>query len=157
MFRNHKRRKVVAVVGATFLLITAGAYAYWSTTGAGTGTAVNGTSAAVTPKQTSVITGLYPGGPAVTLSGNFDNPNPGAVHVGTVTAALVSVTGGSGGTPACTVADYTLASAVVTINADIAAGNGVGAWTGPTVQLKNLATNQDACKNATLNLSYTSN
>ena len=106
--------------------------------------------------QTSVITGLYPGGPAVALSGNFNNTNPGAVYVGTVTAALASVTG-SVGTPACTIADYTLASPAATVNADIASGSGVGAWSGPTIQLKNLATNQDACKNASVNLSYTSN
>jgi hypothetical protein len=155
MFRKFNRKTVVAAC-AVFVIAAGGAYAYWTTTGSGTGSATNGTTVGITINQTSAVTGLYPGGPAVTLSGNFNNTNSGAVRVGTVTAALVSVTG-STGTPACTIADYTLANAVVTINAEIASGNGVGAWTGPTIQLKNLATNQDACKNASVNLSYTSN
>jgi hypothetical protein len=155
MFRKFNR-KTVLTAGAVLLIAAGGAYAYWTTTGSGTGSAANGTTVPITINQTSVITGLYPGGPAVALSGNFNNTNPGAVRVATVTAALVSVTGSSG-TPACTIADYQLNTPVVTINADIASGNGVGAWTGPTVQLKNLATNQDACKNASVNLSYTSN
>ena len=150
-------RKAVVTAGAVLLIAAGGAYAYWTTTGSGTGSATNGTSVGITINQTSTITGLYPGGPAVALSGNFDNTNSGAVYVGTVTATLVDVTGGSGGTPACTTADYTLASPAATVNADIASGNGVGAWSGPTIQLKNLATNQDACKNATVNLAYTSN
>jgi hypothetical protein len=155
MFRKFTRKSVVAA-GTILLIAAGGAYAYWTTTGSGTGSAANGTSVGITVNQTSVITGLYPGGPAVALSGNFNNTNPGAVYVGTVTAALVSVTG-SVGTPACTIADYTLASPAATVNANIASGSGVGAWTGPTIQLKNLATNQDACKNASVNLSYTSN
>jgi hypothetical protein len=149
-------RKAVLTAGAVLLIAAGGAYAYWTTTGSGTGSAGNGTSVGVTINQTSNIAGLYPGGPAVALSGNFDNSNAGAVHVGTVTASLVSVTG-SVGTPACTIADYTLASPAATVNADIASGSGVGSWSGPTIQLKNLATNQDACKNASVNLSYTSN
>jgi len=155
MFRKFNR-KAVGAAGAILLIAAGGAFAYWTMTGSGTGTAGNGTSVGVTVNQTSVITGLYPGGPAVALSGNFDNTNPGPVRIATVTAALASVTGGTG-TPACTIADYTLASPAATVNADIASGSGVGAWSGPTIQLKNLATNQDACKNASVNLSYTSN
>ena len=149
-------RKTVAAVGAILLIAVAGAYAYWTQGGSGTGTATNGTSNSITVNQDSVITGLYPGGPAVTLSGDFDNPNAGKVRVASVTASLVSVTG-SVGTPACTIADYTLASATATVNAEIDPGDDVGAWTGPTIRLNNAATNQDACKNAVVNLSYTSN
>ena len=156
MSLKHNRGKTIAVIGTAFLLAAAGAYAYWTQSGSGTGGAANGTTTAITVKQTSVVVGLYPGGPAVTLSGNFDNPNAGPVRVGTVTASLVDVTG-SAGTPACTIADYTLANATATVNADVPSGMAQGAWTGPTIQLKNLATNQDACKNATVNLSYTSN
>jgi hypothetical protein len=155
MFRKFNR-KAVATAGAIFVIAAGGAYAYWTQGGSGTGSAANGTTVGITVNQTSVITGMYPGGPAQALSGTFTNTNSGPVFVATVTAALTSVTG-STGTPACTIADFQLNNPVVTKNAEIPSGTGVGAWTGPTVQLKNLATNQDACKSASVNLSYTSN
>ena len=155
MFGKLNRKAVVAA-GAVLLVAAAGAYAYWTTTGSGTGSAADGTTVAITVNQTSVITGLYPGGPAAALSGNFDNTNPGAVRVGTVTASLVDVTG-SVGTPACTIADFQQNNPAASVNAEIVSGNGVGAWSGPSVQLLNSGTNQDACKNASVNLSYTSN
>jgi hypothetical protein len=146
----------VVVLGAVFLIGAVGAYAYWTSTGAGTGSGATGTTVAITVVQTSSVTGLYPGGPTQALSGNFNNPNPGKVYVATVTAALGSITG-SVGTPACTIADYQLNNATATVNAEVDPGNAKGAWTGPTIQMLNAATNQDACKNATVNLTYTSN
>ena len=155
MFRTFDR-KAIAAAGVIFLIAAGGAYAYWTQGGSGTGSAANGTTVGITVNQTSVITGMYPGGPAQALSGNFNNTNSGPVRVATVTAALTSVTG-SVGTPACTIADFQLNNPVVTINAEIASGSGVGSWTGPSVQLLNSVTNQDACKNASVNLGYTSN
>jgi hypothetical protein len=155
MFSKFSRKTLVAA-GTVFLIAAGGAYAYWTQGGSGTGSGANGTTTGITINQTSTVTGLYPGGPAQALSGNFNNTNSGPVRVSTVTASLVSVTG-STGTPACTIADYQLNTPVATVNAEIASGTGVGAWSGPTVQLLNSATNQDACKNATVNLSYTSN
>jgi hypothetical protein len=155
MSRNLKRWSIAAL-GGVFLIAAVGAYAYWTSTGAGTGSGATGTSVAVTVVQTSTVTGLYPGGPTQALSGNFNNPNPGKVRVATVTAALASITG-SVGTPACTIADYQLNNATATVNAEVDPGSGQGAWSGPTIQMLNPATNQDACKNATVNLTYTSN
>jgi hypothetical protein len=146
----------VAALGAVFLLGAVGAYAYWTNTGSGTGSAATGTGVAITVVQTSSVTGLYPGGPTQALSGNFNNPNASKVYVASVTAALGSITG-SVGTPACTIADYQLNSATATVNAEVDPGTAKGAWTGPTIQMLNTATNQDACKNATVNLTYTSN
>jgi len=155
MFRRFNR-KAVLTAGAVLLIAAGGAYAYWTQSGSGTGSAANGTTVGITVVQTSTITGMYPGGPAQALSGNFNNTNSGPVQVATVTAALTSVTG-SVGTPACTIADFQLNTPVATVNAEVPSGTAQGAWSGPTVQLKNLATNQDACKNASVNLSYTSN
>jgi hypothetical protein len=155
MSRNHKRW-LVAALGAVVLVAAVGAYAYWTTSGSGTGTGTTGTTSAITVVQTSTVTGLYPGGPAQALSGNFNNPNPGRVRVATVTAALDSITG-SVGTPACTVADYQLNNATATVNADVDPGNGKGSWSGPSIQMLDTATNQNACKNATVNITYTSN
>ena len=91
------------------------------------------------------------------LSGKFNNPNPGTVHVASVTATLDSISGGSAGPPACTIADYQIDNATATVNAEIAAGNAVGSWSGPTIKMLDSPTNQDACKGATVNITYSSN
>ena len=56
---------------------------------------MTGNTTGITVNQTSAVTGLYPGGPAAPLSGNFDNPNAGAVHVGTVTVSIASSDNGA--------------------------------------------------------------
>jgi hypothetical protein len=149
-------RKTIAAFGVAFLLAAIGAYAYWTNSGTGTGSAATGTNVGITVVQTSTVTGLYPGGPTQALSGNFNNSNSGKVYVASVTAALGSITGSSG-SPACTVADYQLSNATATVNAEVDPGNAKGSWSGPTIQMLDSATNQDACKNVTVNLTYTSN
>jgi hypothetical protein len=61
------------------------------------------------------------------------------------------------GAPAgtCDDTDYTLANAVVTVNAEVLADDS-STWTGPTIKFNNKpSTNQDPCKGATVNLAYT--
>jgi hypothetical protein len=158
MSRIARRRVVPVAIALVALLMFSGvAYAYWSAGGSGTGTAqaAAGTSN-LTVKQTTVLTGMYPGDSAQTISGNFDNPNPGPVYVTTVTASIGSVTK-AGGAPAgtCDATDFTLGSATATVNAEIPAGLAKGAWTGPTIKFNDKgAANQDACKGATVNLTY---
>ncbi|WP_210100085.1 hypothetical protein [Paeniglutamicibacter antarcticus] len=154
------RKKKITLVTAALLAVGAGAaIAYWTVGGAGTGTAVTGTSTDIVVNQTTVVTPMYPGDTAQTLSGTFDNltNNGGPVYVGTVTAAIVSVDkagGAAAGT--CEAADYTLTDAAMTVNEEVPAGSEVGSWTGATIQFKNnLEENQDACKGATVNLAYT--
>jgi hypothetical protein len=98
---------------------------------------------------------MAPGDTAQTLSGNFTNTNSGPVYVASVTASISSVT--FGGVPAvgCDATDYTLANPIMTVGAQVPAGTAQGAWTGATIQFNNKATNQDACKGATVNLAYT--
>ncbi|MEA2156405.1 MAG: hypothetical protein QOE11_2545 [Solirubrobacteraceae bacterium] len=150
-------RKALAI-GAVFALLAAGgAYAYWTQTGSGTGTAATGSGSAIVVNQTTTVSALSPASTPQALSGNFNNPNPGTVRVATVTASLASISGGAGGTPACTTADYRINNPTATVNATIASGNGVGSWSGPTIEMLDAATNQDACKGATVNISYSSN
>jgi hypothetical protein len=150
------KRKVVVVCGA--LLLGGGtAYAYWSGTGTGTGSGTTQSSvSALTVNQTSTVTNMGPGDSAQTLSGTFNNSNTGPAYVGTVTASIASVTkavGAVAGT--CDASDYTLASAAMTVNAQVPAGTSQGAWSGATIKFNNKATNQDQCKGATVNLAYT--
>ena len=156
MRKTTKRN--LAVAGVTVLLLggAGAAFAYWTAGGAGTGTATTTNNAPIVAVQTSVVTGMQPGDSAQTLSGNFNNANTSPVYVATVTAAISSVTLANGVTGTCDASDYTLAGAVMTVGAQVAPGNGTGAWTGATIKFNNKpAVNQDACKGATVNLAYT--
>ena len=150
--RRHKW--VVALTAVGVLGAAAGAYAYWTAGGTGTGSATTGTTTAVTVTQTTPVTGLAPGVTAVTLSGKFDNPNSGPVYVGAVTITGLTVTKAGGAVAGtCDATDYTLGGTAV-VNAEIAAGNAVGAWTGLTIAFNNKVTSQDQCKGATVAIAY---
>jgi hypothetical protein len=158
MFKSRKKgKRSLLLAVAAVLALTAGAIAYWTAGGAGTGSAdVAGAQTALTVNQTTTLAAMYPGDSAQTISGNFDNPNPGPIYVGTVTASIASVTKAAGA-PAgtCDATDFTLANAAMTVNAEVPSGNAKGSWTGATIKFNNKATNQDACKGATVNLAYT--
>lgn len=158
MGRHLGRRRLVPFAIALLALVAFSAvtYAYWTGLGSGTGsgTAATGTGN-LTVVQTTVLTPMYPGDTAQTLSGNFTNPNPGPVYVSTVTASISSVTKATGApSGTCDATDFTLASATMTVNAEVAAGTAKGAWTGATIHFNDKVTNQDACKGATVNLAY---
>jgi hypothetical protein len=152
------KKKAIAVAAAMAVLLSGAgaAFAYWTNSGSGSGSASTGTNVAVTVNQTSTITGLYPGQAAQTLSGNFSNPNAGPTYVTAVTATgyTIDATHVTGG---CTVAggNYTLGG-TATVGADVPAGANQGAWTGLTITMNNLVTNQDACKGATVTITYAS-
>lgn len=150
IFRQKRKTSVIAIF--LVLAVAGAAFAYWTAGGTGTGTADTGTTTPLTANQTSVLTDMYPGDTAQTLSGDFDNPNDGPVYVTSVTAAITGVAGGDG---VCTAADYTLASPIMLVGAEVPAGTGVGSWTGATIQFNNTALNQDGCKGATVTLTYT--
>ena len=149
-----------AVAAAAAIAIAGGgmaAYAYWTGSGTGSGAASATTPSALTVNQTTSVTGLYPGATAVTLSGTFDNPNPGGVYVHNVTAAVQAFSSQTDATkPACTQADFAIGGSA-TVAANVAAGSGVGSWTGLTVRLLNGAGNQDNCKGQAITIDYTAN
>jgi hypothetical protein len=151
-----RKRNLAGAVVVVLLLAAGGAYAYWTAGGSGSGSAAtaDGTSELVV-NQNTVVTAMYPGDSAQVISGDFDNGNSGPIRVNTVTASISSVDkaiGAPAGT--CDATDFTLGSAVMTVNSEIAIGTGQGAWTGATLKFNNKNANQDACKGATVNLSY---
>lgn len=153
----RKNSKKTAAVAATAIVLLSGAgvaYAFWSAGGSGTGTATTSTNVPITAVQTSVISGLQPGGAAQTLSGNFTNGNTSPVYVSSVTASISSVTVNGEVAVGCDASDYTIANAAMTVGTEVPAGTAKGAWTGATITFNNKATNQDACKGATVNLAY---
>lgn len=153
---NTKKRLSVLLALIGVIAVGSVAYAYWTAGGTGTGTATTGTNAAITPVQTSTIANLYPGGPGQPITGNFTNNNDGPSYVSTVTAKITvaKATGAPAGT--CDATDYALTNGgVMTVNADIPKGTAQGAFNGSSVSMINKSANQDACKNATLTITYT--
>lgn len=161
---NSTKKKVVAVAVAGAVVASSGlAYAYWTQGGSGTGSATTGSTTVITVNQTSTPSGLYPGRAPQALSGNFDNPNPGAVQISSITAVVSSVTdaGTDATKPACTTADYVIAG---TSGSNLVpSGTGVGTWSGLTIAMTNRGDvnpgdgNQDNCKGATPHITYTAN
>ena len=151
-----KKRSVLiaGIVGA--LAISGGALAYWTQSGSGNGQATTGSTSAITVNQTSAITGLYPGGAASALSGDFSNPNAFHVKIDSVTATVRTFSSQSNpAKPACNQDDFAIGG---TSGAnDVASGNSVGSWLGLTVRLLDNSTNQDNCKSVTINIDYLAN
>ena len=156
MRKPTKKTTAIMVAAVTVLAGGGAAFAYWTAGGSGTGTAATSAgSTPVTAVQTTVVTGLQPGDTAQTISGKFNNTNTAPVYVSTVTASIASVT--KAGVPAtvCSASDYTLATPVMTVNAEVPVGSAQGAWTGASIKFNNKAgVNQDDCKGATVNLAY---
>jgi hypothetical protein len=175
--KKKMRTRTVAILAGIGVAVAGGglAFAYFTNVGAGTGTAGTGSNNPLVVKQTSTLSPMGPGVAAQPLSGNFDNTNnTGPVFIESVTAKVESVTvvvpspAPSPALPACTVTDFVIAGGTQGANAQIATtiasphaeiptGSAKGAWSGLTLQFNNKATNQDACKNSTVNITYTAN
>jgi hypothetical protein len=146
MPRMTKKRTILGSLVA-MAVIAAAAFAYFSSTGSGTGSASVGSSAAITIHGDASTT-LFPGtSSSVPLT--IDNPGPGHEYVGTIHLSSVDT-----GVVGCNAAWFTMPD--VTVNTDYAQGNGQSAGTG-TLSMTNTASNQDLCQNASLTLNFTSN
>jgi hypothetical protein len=149
MNSRKKRGIIVAVVAAFALIVAIAGYAYWSTTGSGTGSSTAGTTAAIT-LHASFSSGIYPGG-TKSVSFTADSTNPGNVQVGTVHLASVSFDAGHS---TCSAADFTMPDVVE--NVEIPNGVGSALPNSGTLSFADTASNQDACKGATITLNLTS-
>jgi hypothetical protein len=160
MLRTLTRKRVLLVGMVAAVAVAAVAYGFFSTTGTGSGTAATASApSTITVNQTGgAITGLYPGGSAKSLSGNFTNNGTGAVHIASVSATISSVdkaVGAPAGT--CDTSNYSITGSPATVNSSIPTGTNVGSWSGLSVQMNETNVNQDACQGATVHISYTAN
>jgi hypothetical protein len=137
----RKRLVLLGVVAVVAGMAAFGAYAYWTASGTGAGTATVGTDSGVTIAVTNTGAALYPGGSA-TITFHVQNDSTSSA----VTVGKVVQDGPVTGLPVgCSAADFSFAD--VTLNESVAAsGNGAN-HTG-TLSMANTASNQDACKNA---------
>jgi hypothetical protein len=143
--------KAVVVAAVITVATAGGAYAYWSSIGTGTGSATTGTSSALLV-TTDAATGspLTPGGPTQTIAFHVQNASSGVQRLSAVSVTVAASTGAAWTAVAgCSAADYTVGTPAFTPG-DIASGASTDGTV--TVTMKNLATNQDACKNVTVPL-----
>lgn len=148
----HLSRKHKVALGATLIpaLLAGAAFAYYTSTGSGTGSATAGTSTAVVLHGTVADT-LYPG-TSSSVSFTVDNPSNGHQYVNVITLASVTTDVAHA---ACVVADFSMPN--VTAAQDVASGNGTAIIATGTITMANTSTSQDACRNAPLTLNLTSN
>jgi hypothetical protein len=73
------------------------------------------------------------------------------VLVSSVAASVIGTSAGG----ACDATNFATTGSPTTVNASVAAGNGVGAWSGMTLKMLETGVNEDACKNVTVNIAYT--
>jgi hypothetical protein len=150
-------KRASVALGSTIAIVAAGvAFAYFTSSGSGTGSASVGSSSAVT-LHASISSNLFPGSSSpVTLT--VDNPSSGVQRVGTVSLSSITVDAGhstcstaiGGGNP-----DFTMAA--VPVNQVINPGNGQSVAATGTLTMNETGTNQDACQGATLTLHLTNN
>jgi hypothetical protein len=171
MFKSTRKRVLAALSVVGILVVAVAAYAYWTTNGNGSGTGTAGTDADSIVVTGSVSGLLYPGGPGRTVS--FTAANPESFNQSISSIHLVSVdayptaadrTAGTNEIAGCggvngAAQDYQMSD--VTVNpatdGDITPGATAQALSATgTLHMNNLDSNQDACKDAYLKLTFTS-
>jgi hypothetical protein len=150
-FRNHKKLTAIGVVAV--LAVAGGAYAFWTSTGGGSGTAVVGDQGTITVAAT-VTAGIAPG-TTEPISFTAANTGSSAITIGTV--HLVSVAADASHA-SCAVGDFTMLdvnekTGTPAVGQSIPAGaTATPLLTGGTLSYVNTAVSQDGCKNALLTL-----
>lgn len=151
---TKKNTKRVAIVGGTVAaLLTGGvAYAYWTTSGNGSGSATTGTSSAFVVTTDAATGGpLTPGGADnETVAFHVKNTNSGVQRLQTVTVTVANADGSAWvSAPGCSAADFTIGNPAFTPG-DIESGNTADGTV--TISMKNLTTSQNGCKGVTVPL-----
>jgi hypothetical protein len=149
---NYRKPLVAtAIVGGVLAVTGTAAFAYWTATGSGSGTAstANGSQALTIAQDAFNGTALTPGGLAQDVKGTITNSN--AFNV-PFTLAAVPTVDSTHATAGCLAGWDTVA---LTTSPTSVAANNHADFAG-TVALTNLpSTNQDACKGATVTITYT--
>ena len=159
--RHSKKIAAIAIATAGALGLSGLAFAYWTSDGAGSGSASVAADnvSNVVVNQVSAPSGLVPGGDPQALSGDFANANPGDVYVTSLTAEIELANGddwsvqSDGTKPPCTAADFEISPLTVSDHLVVGGAMHDGAWSG-TIRMKNGAENQDNCKGATPPIQY---
>jgi hypothetical protein len=176
MFRALKTKRFAAGLGVVAALTAAGfAFAYFTSSGSGTGTANVGSDTAFTIHG-STGTALFPGA-TTPVTFTVDNGGGGTQKLGTITLSSVAAcssnwsgnicNGGAAGvgnvsgcgtvdpgsTADANASDFYMPD--VAVNASFGTGNNQSVTPTGTLKMNNLSRSQDQCKNAHLLLNFT--
>lgn len=152
---SGKRRTTIVAMTAVLVLFGGVAFAYWTSSGSGTGhgTTGDGTDLAVSsPGPTGP--GLTPGGPNQSIPFTVTNPGTGTQDLTSVTVIVADENGDPWVSEpvGCTAADYTVGTPVITYD-QIPGGSSISGTV--TLTMNNLDSNQDACKGLDVPLYFT--
>jgi hypothetical protein len=154
--RAFNKKTVVGLAAGAVLLAGGGtALAYWTATGAGTGSASTsaGTSN-LTVVQTSTVADMFPGDTPQSIAGSIANNAKHTAYVNQVVVSISGVTKATGVSGTCDASDYSLVNPTMSVAKEITVGTST-TFSGATIQFNDKANaNQDACKGATVNLAY---
>jgi hypothetical protein len=151
MFKSLFRKSPILIVSVVVVLaVAAGAFAYWSTTGSGTGSATNALANGTLVLKAPTAAGMTPG-KSQAVSFTADNAGNTSLRIGTLTS-VVSIDGGH---PTCLASDFTVAP--VAQNQTIAKTSVNVPLTAGTIVFADTALNQDGCKGAIVTLTLSSN
>jgi hypothetical protein len=151
MFRKLTRKRTIAVITTLALLaMAAGAFAYFTSSGSGTGKATVGASTAFTVTPASATGGpLYPGSGTQTISYTVTNPGSGAENLSSTSAAVASssgnVTVNGTAVPGCLASWFTAVNHPPTLPQDLA-GGATSTAASVTVTMQDSGTNQNPCQ-----------
>jgi len=156
MAKNSSRRSKRLTLALVAVFVVGGvgaAFAYWTSTGSGDGTAETGTSTAFTIAADPAVGTIAPGSAGQTVDFTVTNPGPGTQSLASVTVTMADPTG----TPwvpngSCDVADYAATVTTAPVYGAMAAGDDVTGTA--TVTLANTGVNQDDCKDQTVPLYF---
>jgi hypothetical protein len=147
-----KLNKKIAIAVSAAAIVTIGggtAFAYWTTTGSGSGSATTASSNGTIDLQASFADGVVTPGSDTPVSFTASNAGSSSLRVGTV-HTVVSASG------TCDATWFTVADVVE--NQTIAAGaTDVTLTNQGSIVFADSASDQDACKGATITLTLTSN
>lgn len=153
-FIKSKKALVLLAVSVVAVVAAVAGYAYWTTSGNGTGSAATGDSQSFVVTQVGTTSGLVPGGTPQSVQIKVNNPASYNQYLTSlsfeVDPAWSADADGVGGNDPCTAADFALTQP--TASGDLASGDHTGAAYNGTIQLINSASNQDNCKNVSVDL-----
>ena len=148
---NPKMKKGVVLLAALAIVAMAaiGAYAYFSSTGTGAGSATVGSSSGI-ELSSPVVGNLYPGGVDVPVTVTLHNTGAGDEFVDTISGVVEDQAG-------CDGAWFTVDDVVYGdfLTRDTTVGDTDTAAT--NVRMNESGTNQDACQGLTLDITWSSN
>ena len=146
-----KKKAAAVLAGGAMVVAGSGiAYAYWTTQGAGDGSATSSqpaTATQVTLSQVGTLTGFVPGGAAQDVMVKAHNDATYSQNIGNITVTVLDVKDSSDNV-VCAASNWLVTEAADNIGT--VAGSSDSAAAGvkaATLQLKDLSSNQDGCQN----------